>query len=301
MRPAIDWSPGALQAMQSRMNQSKRSGFTLIELLVVIAIIAILAAMLLPTLAKAKIKAQGAKCMSNLRQIGFAWLMYADDNNSVLVPTVGQGPLQVSLLPNPYTDPGNPENQWVYGDMTQPSAAGNLDLIKLGLIFPYCKNVQVYKCPADRRTAFFGKTVPPGAGDIDTARSVSINGYLNPIVDKIMTSTMPLNGNYKIFRKQADMTTMGAVNCFIILDENPWSINDGWFCADNASQTWVDKPATYHNGACGFSFADGHSEIHKWRDGNLINFNGPLVGSTCPAQPGVGDIDWLMSHASIHK
>jgi prepilin-type processing-associated H-X9-DG protein len=127
-----------------------------------------------------------------------------------------------------------------------------------------------------------------------------MNGYLAPIVDSIMTSTAPLNGNYKIFRKQADMQTMGAVNCFIVLDENPWSINDGWFCSDNASQSWVDKPATYHNNACGFSFADGHSEIHKWRDSGLINYQGPF-NTGAPAQAGIGDIDWLMQHSSIHK
>ena len=91
---------------------------------------------------------------------------------------------------------------------------------------------------------------------------------------------------------------MGAANCFVVLDENPWSINDGWFCTDATG--WVDKPATYHNNACGFSFADGHSEIHKWRDANLIGFKGPY-GAAVGAQVGIGDVDWLLQHSSIPK
>lgn len=279
-------------------SRSKRTGFTLIELLVVIAIIAILAAMLLPALTKAKQKAQGIQCMSNLKQLQLGAIMYSGDNNDRLLPTVGQGPLQVSLLPNPYTDPGNPENQWIYGDMQQPSAAINAGLLKLGLIFPYAPSIAVFKCPADRRTEYFGKTIPPGAVDAPTVRSMSMNGYMNPIVDTIMTSTAPLNSNYRIFRKQGDIAAIGAVNCWVLLDENPWSINDGWFCTDPNS--WVDKPATYHNNACGFSFADGHCEIHKWRDGNLITYKGP-INTGVPAQSGVGDIGWLMQRTSVLK
>ncbi len=281
-----------------RENQFKRAGFTLIELLVVIAIIAILAAMLLPVLSKAKAKAQGIQCMSDLKQLQTGAIMYSGDNNDRLMPCVGQGGLQVSLLPNPYTDPGNPENQWVYGDMQQPSAAVNTDLLKVGLIFPYAPNIGLFKCPADPRTQYWGVSPPGGGPNPLTVRSMSMNGYLNVIVDQIQTSTAPLNPGYRIFRKQSDLITIGSANCWTFLDENPWSINDGWFCTDPSS--WVDKPATYHNHACGFSFCDGHAEIHRWSDGNLISYNGP-INTGVPAATGSADIGWLMTRTSVPK
>jgi prepilin-type processing-associated H-X9-DG protein len=278
------------------------NAFTFVELLVVIATLGVLTMMLLPALAKTGPNTQAFQCLNNLRQIQHGWLIYSADNNDRLVPSVGQGPLQVAILPNPYTDPGNPENQWIYGDVENPSAAENVNLLELGLIFPYAPNVALFKCPADPRTAYFGRTAPQGAVNRPTVRSISMNGYLSPIVDKIQTSTAPLNQNYRIFRKQSDLAVMGAVNCWVLLDENPWSINDGWFCADPSpyASSWVDKPATYHNNSCGLSFADGHTELHKWRDGNLINYNGPL-NTGVPAQPGVGDITWLGQRTSILK
>jgi prepilin-type processing-associated H-X9-DG protein len=274
--------------------------FTFVELLVVIATLGLLAVMLLPALAKTGTNTQAFQCLNNLRQIQHGWLIYSTDNNDLIDPNAGQGNLQVSLLPNPYTDPGNPENQWIYGDMQKPSAAVNTNFLVLGLIFPYVQNVAAFKCPADPRTAYWGLPPPLGLGGPPTVRSISMNGYMNPIKDKIQTSYAPLNTAYKIFKKQSDIAVMGAANCWVLLDENPWSINDSWFVADPSpfASSWVDKPATYHNNACGLSFADGHTELHKWRDQNLINYAGP-INTGVPVQHGVGDLTWLGQRTSI--
>src|ERR1700744_813056 len=151
---------------------AKVRAFTLIELLVVIAIIAILAAMLLPALAKAKQKAQGARCMSNLKQLTLGWIMYSGDANDQLAQSGGQA-YNVSFLPNPYTDPGNKYNMWVYGDMSKTAASTNQQMIQLGLIYPYVNNVGVYKCPADPKQQPAGAAYTPTLG-VPTTRSMSI-------------------------------------------------------------------------------------------------------------------------------
>ena len=269
----------------------ERSGFTLIELLVVIAIIAILAAMLLPALGKAKQKAQAIECMNNLKQLQLGWVIYSGDNNDKLVNSGGQA-YDVPYYPYPpYTDPGDYRNQWVYGDMTRPPGNINPVLIQQGLLYPYINNTAVYKCPADNRQ----QVVTP---HVLSTRSMSMNCWMNAITS--WNDTRSHSIRCRDYRKQQDMSQPGPSMTFVFIDENPYSINDGWFAEDPTINMWVDKPATYHANSGGLSFADGHSEIHKWRDSNLLNFKGPPgIGDIPVSSPDPGDLAWLQQRSTV--
>ena len=272
-----------------------RQAFTLIELLVVIAIIAILAGMLLPALGKAKTKAQGIKCMSNSRQLMIAWKLHSGDNNDVLVAAenLGDNPLRrvnwCEASVDPYTG----------------TDSSNVTYLVQGPLFKYAGNsLDVYKCPADR--AAMGKIKnfrgTPRSRSISMSQVFGNGSWLN--------KEPGAQTRWRTYAKDSDIQLPS--NTWVFVDEHPDSINDAAFAnamtgAERPTGTTgqiIDMPSSTHNGACGFSFTDGHAEIHKWIGATIrpvIRYAVGSVSLNVPARDSQVDVFWFYNNTTVAR
>ena len=239
-----------------------RKGFTLIELLVVIAIIAILAGMLLPALAKAKSKAQGIKCMSNNKQLGLAWHMYAGDFNDACANNFTIDGTERAITSKRFDNWVNNVMTWGAGGTTADMSNTNVLWVKNGVLAAYTTAaLEIYKCPADN----FVSPAQRAKKWTGRLRSNSMNAMFGVSDETAASKTgksWAFSGAYRQFLRTSDVPQPSMT--WLTLDEHPDSINDAFFVTDPNVNNWQDIPASYHNGACGFSFADGHAEVHKW-------------------------------------
>src|SRR5581483_312320 len=167
-------------------------------------------------------------------------------------------------------------------------AATNHFLLQAGLLYPYISSIGVYKCPADKKNL----------NGLATVRSMSMSCWMNPIRDWNSIKGYTGANALRVFRKQSDLNGPGPSDCWVLIDENPFSINDGSFACDPNATVWWDVPASYHNNAGGLSFADGHAEIKRWKDRNLLGLNAPVpAGGLTPDDPN-GDLRWLQDHST---
>lgn len=277
-------------------------GFTLIELLTTIAVIAVLSSFLLPALARARSRAQGIICLNNTRQLALACLMYAHDQNDRLPYNLGRPAASTNL------------NNWAAGILDWELTPDNTNALLLthSALAPFLANVAAtYRCPADNVLS----SVQQQAGWQYRVRSYSLNASLGDAGDFSAGGYNVNNPAYVQFFKLTTIPQPAAI--FAFLDEHPDSISDGYYLNKAtpsaysgygsgsylAGGEWLRLPASYHNGAADFSYADGHAEIHRWE--YAVTKPPPMPDAAAlPVAVPFGqsaDFDWVVDRMSISR
>jgi len=286
-RKTLNVKPRQYQVATVGRRPDASGAFTLVELLVVIGLIGILAALLMPALGKAKSRAQGIACLSNTRQLGYAWILYANDHED-------------RLAYNLEGKASRTNRNWVANVLTWGLDSDNTNTATIteASLGPYAnRSLSIYRCPSDsvlsaeqRKEGWSGRV-----------RSYSMNAMVGDAGALTSAGTNLNNPGYVQFFK---MTTIPEPShIFVFLDEHPDSIDDGYFLNQATKHEWHDLPASYHDGAAAFSFADGHALMRRW-----------VVASTkAPAKPNaaplplyvsktqLADFNWVTDRMSVYR
>ena len=268
-------------------------GFTLIELLVVTGTVALLLMVVTPAFSRMKPNGHAVRCLNNMRQLALAWQMYADDNNGKIVVNL-QGAAAMGGAGDPNYGQG-----WASGWMDWSPLPDNTNTIFLtnpryARLAPYLNGTtNVFKCPADR----YLSSPQQAMRWSQRARSYCANIYLGA-GNAEQGPTDPL---YKHIFRISEMLYPTPAQTWVYLEEHPDSINDPAFFSPHQA-AWIDFPATHHNGAGAFSFADGHAELHRWTGSltrlasvSFISF--PVI----TALPNDQDLRWVSYHSERYS
>ncbi len=305
-------------------NLGRSRGFTLIELLILIALLAMLAALLLPALGKARVRAQGQTCMNNAKQLALTFFLYAEDFTDYFPP-------------NPDDDTTLAGYNWCAGNVAggMPGDRSSLgahtfdpDVLRdpqQTLVATYvASNVAIFRCPADpRRGKYQGTNLSLCGRSVPAARSVALNqgvGTIDPgfaagggspgshsgkptlpTMGPWLTGTRYQNQHdnpWATFGKVTSFTRISPSDVFLMADESPWSIGDGGMAVSAGVSKWVDYPATFHHNGCGFSFCDGRAEVHPWK-GASLQLGGPPPSAGRSVSADDPDWIWLVEHSTL--
>lgn len=258
-----------------------------------IAIIAILASLLVPAIARAKGSGRQIFCENNLRQLGLAWTIYAQDNNDRLAYNLGGTEIKRLNKRDQYSNWANSLLNWELDE----SNTNDVLNTRAALGSYVAANARVYRCPSDNVLS----KVQRRAGWDHRSRTYSMNAMVGDAGEFTRGGTNINNPAYRQYMTHSEIPQPSVIFAFI--EEHPHSINDGYFLNKGYSSEWYDLPASFHNGGANLSFADGHQELRRWQRDSTKKPARPDATSL-PLElssDDLADLKWVVDRMSSHS